>query len=75
MEEQQPAINFDLEYAGNTVDCKLVMEQRSYQVLFDGRLMATIAHTEDWNWIQESGVILPEEIIDEIGFRVESEYK
>jgi len=72
---QNPAFNFDLDYAGTTVDCKVVMEERGYTLFFDGRLMATIAHTDDMEWIQESGVILPEEIIDEIGYRVESEYK
>ncbi len=63
---QQPTFNFDLDYAGAPVNCRVVMEDRGYSLFFDARLMATIAHTDDMEWIQESGVILPEEIIDEI---------
>ena len=72
---QHPTFNFNLDYAGTTVDCKVVMEDRSFTIFFDDRLMATIAHTDDMDWIQESGVILPESIVEEIGCRVESEYK
>jgi len=62
-------------YADKAVLCKVTMQENSYDILFDGRLMASIAHTEDWTWIQASGVILPETIIDEIGFEIENKYK
>ena len=75
MESEYPSFNFELGYADQTVDCKVIMQSDSYDILFDGRWMASIAHTEDWTWIQSSGVILPDAIIHEIGFRVESEYK
>ena len=75
MEEQNPAFNFELVYAEKIVNCKVIMQPQGYDVIFDGRFMATIAHTDDWTWIQESGVILPGSIIEEIGLRVESEYK
>ena len=75
MESQQPSFSFPLTYADMTVNCEVIMEHEGYEILFDGRSMGTIAHTDDWTWIQASGVILPHSIIDEIGFRVESEYK
>jgi hypothetical protein len=37
--------------------------------------MASVEHTEDWTWIQASGVILPDDTIAEIGYRIESQYK
>ena len=75
MESQSPTFNFAIEYAAKTVNCEVMMQPDAYDILFDGRWMASITHTEEWTWIQASGVILPDSIIDEIGFRVESEYK
>jgi hypothetical protein len=75
MEAQNPSFSFELEYAGKNVNCNVVMEPQSYNMFFDSRFMATIVHTDDWTWIQESGVILPDAIIEEIGCRVESEYR
>ena len=75
MEDQSSAFSFELEYAGETVNCKVNMQAQSYDILFDGRYMATIAHTGDATWTLESGVILPESIIEEIGLRVENEYQ
>jgi len=53
----------------------VITQDNGYDILFDGRLMGSIEHTDEWTWIQASGVILPESIIEEIGDRVESEYK
>lgn len=75
MEPTNPSFSFPLEYAGEMVICEVVMQEEGYGILFDGRWMGAIAHTEDWIWIQSSGVILPESVIDEIGLRVENEYK
>ena len=75
MESQNPSFTFELEYATKIVHCEVVMQLDTYDILFDGRWMASIAHTEDWTWIQASGVILPNDIIEEIGYRVEGEYK
>ena len=75
MESLNPSFSFALVYADQLVDCKVIMQEEGYEVLFDGRWMASLAHTDEWTWIQASGVILPEEIVEEIGFRVESEYK
>lgn len=75
MEDQNPAFSFEMEYAGNTVICKIIMQPQSYDILFDNRFMASIAHTGEWTWIQESGVILPDSIIEAIGCRIESEYR
>ncbi|SEO08846.1 hypothetical protein SAMN05192574_105258 [Mucilaginibacter gossypiicola] len=75
MESETPSFRFALEYAGESVNCEVVMKSACYDILFDDRWMASIEHTDDFTWIQASGVILPESIIDEIGLRVESEYK
>jgi hypothetical protein len=75
MGNTNPTFNFELEYASNTVDCKVVMQDDSYNIYFDDRFMGSIAYTEEWTWIQASGVIIPETVIEEIGLRVESEYK
>ncbi|WPU99193.1 hypothetical protein SNE26_24580 [Mucilaginibacter sp. cycad4] len=75
MEDQTPVFSFEIEYAGETVICKVIMQSINYDVLFNERFMATIGHTGEWTWIQESGVILPDSVIEEIGYRIESEYK
>ena len=75
MESEYPSFSFVLEYANKPVICEVVMQSNAYDVLFDGRWMASIEHTDEWTWVQAAGVILPDAIIDEIGFRVESEYK
>ena len=75
MENGTPSFRFELEYGDKLMSCEVFMKENGYDVLFDGRWMAHIAHTEDWTWIQASGVVLPEAVIEEIGFRVESEYK
>ncbi|WP_133300173.1 hypothetical protein [Mucilaginibacter terrenus] len=64
-----------MEYAGQAVVCKVVMQPTSYDVIFDDRFMGSIAHTDEWTWIQKDGVILTDDIIEEIGFRIESQYK
>ncbi|WP_186461882.1 hypothetical protein [Mucilaginibacter pallidiroseus] len=75
MESENPFFCFPLVYGDEAVVCKAVMQDIGYDIEFDGRWMASIAHTEDWTWIQSAGVILPAAIIEEIGLRIESEYK
>lgn len=72
---EHPVIGFGLEYAGELVYCEAVMQDKQYEVLFNGNWIASIIHTDDWDWIQASGTILPEATIEEIGFRIESNYK
>ncbi|MET3979756.1 hypothetical protein ABIB62_002346 [Mucilaginibacter sp. UYP25] len=75
METENPSFIFELDYAGKTVSCEVIMQENAFDVLFDGRLMASVEHTDDWTWIQASGIILAEAVIEEIGLRIESEYK
>ena len=74
-ETQHPVIGFGLAYGGQLIFCEAVMKADHYDVLFDGRWTASIAHNEDWDWMQASGVILPEAIVAEIGLRIESYYQ
>jgi len=37
--------------------------------------MASIGHNDDWDWMQNSGVILPVETITDIGLKIESHYQ
>jgi hypothetical protein len=72
---QYPVIGFGLEYGNELIYCEAVMKDNYYDIHFDGKWVASIAHNEDWDWMQASGVILPETIIDEIGLRIESNYQ
>ena len=74
-ETQHPVIGFGLEYANQLIYCEAVMQDNHYEVRFDGKWVASIAHNDDWDWMQDSGVILPEETIAEIGLRIESYYQ
>jgi len=72
---EHPVIGFGLAYGNELVYCEAVMKDNHYEVLFDGKWIASIAHNEDWDWMQASGVILPEAIIAEIGLRIEGNYQ
>ncbi|MES2268753.1 MAG: hypothetical protein V4520_18460 [Bacteroidota bacterium] len=74
MESDNPSFKFELEYGGESVSCEVIMQPNAFDVLFDGRWMASVEHTEEWSWIQSSGVILTESTIEKIGLRIESEY-
>jgi hypothetical protein len=74
-EAQHPVIGFGLEYAGQLIYCEAIMQENYYDVHFDGEWKAAIAHNDDMEWSQASGVILPQAILDEIGFRIDSNYK
>ncbi len=74
-EMEYPVIGFGLAYADELIFCEAVMKDNHYDVLFDGKWVASIAHNDDWDWMQASGVILPETIIEEIGLRIESNYQ
>jgi hypothetical protein len=74
-DEVHPVIGFGLDYGDQLIYCEAVMQHNEFDVLFDGKWVASVAHNEDWDWMQASGVILPEEIIAEIGLRIESHYQ
>jgi hypothetical protein len=70
-----PVIGFGIEYGEELIYCEASMAERSYDIYFDGEWTASVAYTDQFHWIQGSGVILPQDIIDEIGQRIESHYK
>ena len=72
---ENPVIGFGLDYGNELIYCEAVMQPNYYDVLFNGQWMASVSHTEQWDWIQTSGVILPQETIAEIGLRIESNYQ
>lgn len=74
-EMQHPVIGFGLDYGNQLTFCEAIMNDDHYDVLFDGNWVASIGHNDDWDWMQSSGVILPESIIAEIGLRIESYYQ
>jgi len=74
-DKENPAFGFTLEYGGELFYCEVLMTEVGYNIHFNNEWKASIAYTEDFNWIQASGAILPQEIIDEIGFRIEDKYK
>lgn len=66
-------IGFGIDY-GEFIYCEVFMAERSYDIFFDEKWMASVEYTDQFNWIQASGTILPQSIIDEIGLRIESNY-
>lgn len=69
-----PIIGFGIVYGEEIIYCEASMAERSYEIYFNGKWMASVEHTEYLNWIQASGVILPQSIIDEIGQKIERHY-
>jgi hypothetical protein len=72
---EHPVIGFGLDYGNELIYCEAVMKDDHYEVLFNGDWIASIAHNDDMEWVQASGVILTDSIIAEIGLRIESNYK
>ena len=70
-----PVIGFGIAYGGEMIFCEAMMEEHSYEIYFDGKWMASLEHTDQLDWIQASGIILPHAIIEEIGERIESHYQ
>jgi len=70
-----PVIGFGIAYGNEMIYCEARMDERSYDIYFDGTWTASVAYTDQFYWIQESGVILPQSIIHEIGQRIEENYK
>lgn len=72
---EHPVIGFGLAYANQLIYCEAVMQDNSYDVLFNGRWVASIAYNDDWDWMQASGTILPIETVVPIGLKIESHYQ
>jgi hypothetical protein len=72
---QYPVIGFGLVYSNELIYSEAIMKDNHFDVLFDGNWVASMTHTDDWDWMQASGIILPEEIITEIGLTIESHYQ
>ena len=74
-DKENHAFGFAIEYGGELTYCEVLMRDVGYDIYLNNEWKASIAHTDDFTWIQASGAILPQEIIDEIGFRIEDKYK
>lgn len=74
-EMEYPVIGFGLAYGGELVFCEAVMKDNHYDVLFDGKWMASIVHNDNMEWMLASGAILSDGMVREIGFRIDSNYK
>lgn len=74
MQDIHPAFGFGIGYANRLIYCEVIMQEQAYDILFNNRWIATQAYSENFNWIQCAGVILPQEIVDEIGGRIENVY-
>jgi hypothetical protein len=70
-----PVFGSALEYARKLIYCEVSMREVGYDIHFNNVWKASVAHTVDFTWIQASGAVLPQEIIDEIGFRIKDRYK
>lgn len=74
-DKEHPVIGFGLDYANQLVFCEAIMQDRFYDIHFDGKWMASVIYNDDMEWSQASGMILPGSIIGEIGYRIDSNYK
>jgi hypothetical protein len=69
-----PVNGFGIDYGDELVYCEAVMHDNHYEILFNGKWIASIELTDDENWILASGTILPQAVIDEIGRKIEEQY-
>lgn len=72
---EHPVIGFGIAYNEDLIYCEAIMHDNYYDILFNGNWIASIALNGDDLWMQESGVILPQQIIDEIGEKIEKGYE
>lgn len=73
--EDNPILAYDIFYAERCLFCETVMYDTFYLVYFNGNYIADIAMNDDMEWMLESGAVLPQATIDEIGRNIESRYK
>jgi hypothetical protein len=74
-DEEHPVIGFGIDYGKELIYCETIMQHDHYEVRFNGVWVGTVEATEDFGWIQASGTILTQCIVNEIGFKIESHYK
>ena len=65
---------FGLHYGGEEVWCKTAMKETCYQLFFNCRYVAELVMDENMEWVLASGVVLPVEVINHIGQRIERKY-
>ena len=70
----RPSIGFGITYGNEIKYCEAIMADTSYDIYFNGEWIASVAHNDSFEWMQDSGTILPQSIIDEIGLKIESHY-
>jgi hypothetical protein len=74
-DEAHQVIGFGIDYGNELIYCEAVMQHDHYDIHFNGVLVGSVAHNGDFESMLASGKVLPQSIIDEIGFKIESHYK
>ncbi len=65
---------FRMYYAEKATTCIAVMRDTWFEVIFNRRPVAILVMNGEMEWMLAGGTILPDEIVDEIGYRIESRY-
>lgn len=74
MEDINLVFGFGLGYANRLIYCEVIMQEEGYDILFNSRWIGSQAYSDNFKWIQSAGFILPQEVVDEIGDRIEHVY-
>ncbi len=66
---------FRMRYAGKPTICVAIMRGTWYEIMLNRIPVAGLVIIDDMEWLLAAGTILPDEIVEEIGYRIESRYK
>jgi len=65
---------FRMRYADKVTICAAVMRDTWYEVMFNRRPVAILVMNGEMEWMLAEGTILPDEIVAEIGYKIQSRY-
>lgn len=68
------SLGFGLVYAGQLLYSEVLIDEGFYRVLFNSKQIAEITYTFNFEWKLSAGALLPQSIVDEIGYRIENHY-
>jgi hypothetical protein len=71
---EAPYFDFNISMGGGLLNCKAIMYPTSFEILLNSTKAADLILNDDWRWMPAHHSKLPEDVIEEIGNKIESRY-
>jgi len=73
MEQETPALAFEIKYSDRLFFCEALLMISSYAVFFNNKYVAEIEYDASAGWIQTNGTLLPLSTVQEIGAHIDGQ--